>query len=303
MNTDLPGQIALIGSTASGKSSLALELARKSGAVILSLDSLSIYREIDIASAKPGPEERGEVPHYGIDILFPDEPFDVIRYLDLYRLASSEAAVEERPLIVVGGSSFYLKILLEGISPLPPLDTERKRKLEELMKETSGAYRLLEESDPRYAKRIAPSDRYRIEKAVQIFLATGMTPTEYFRRHPPRPVITTPLPLFEITRGREELRERITLRTDTMLEEGLIDEVAMLEYRYGRAPNPMKAIGIREVLDYFDGVYSYGEMRERIIIHTAQLAKRQQTFNRSQFGKVVRGSADELKEEILPLLR
>ena len=105
-------EIALIGATASGKSSLALELARKYRALILSLDSLALYREIDIASAKPTRQDRGDIPHYGIDLLTPDEPFDVTRILTLYKECSEKSRRENRQLIIVGGSSFYLKILL-----------------------------------------------------------------------------------------------------------------------------------------------------------------------------------------------
>jgi len=298
MSRDAVPQIALIGSTASGKSSLALELAQENGALILSLDSLSIYREIDIASAKPSAEERRSVPHYGIDILSPDESFDVTRFIGLYREVRSRSLESGRPLLIVGGSSFYLKILLEGISPLPEADASLQKELARLLRDLPRAYATLEHLDPDYAKRIAPSDRYRIEKALLITHTTGKGPSEYYRENPPQPVISGELPIFEIGRDREELRQRIRQRTEEMLAMGLIDEVTELERRYGRKPNPMKAIGIREVLDYLDGLYDFETMREKIITNTARLAKRQQTFNRSQFDNVVRGNTKELKEII-----
>ncbi len=291
-------QLALIGSTASGKSALALETAARFGAIILSLDSLSIYRQIDIASAKPSPAERGEIPHFGIDLIRPDEPFDVLQFVDLYREARRESVKRKAPLIIVGGSSFYLKILLEGISPLPPIDEEIRNKVNGLISDLPKAYTILRDIDPEYADTLAPSDRYRIEKALLISLSTGQGPSGYFRDHPPLPVIEEPLPMYEILTEREVLRKRIAQRTDRMLSEGLVDEVLFLESTYGRRPSPMKAIGIREVLDYLDGMYDYAQMREKIITHTARLAKRQRTFNQSQFNHVIRGDIEELRKKI-----
>lgn len=291
-------EIALIGATASGKSSLALELARKYRALILSLDSLALYREIDIASAKPTRQDRGDIPHYGIDLLTPDEPFDVTRFLTLYKECSEKSRRENRPLIIVGGSSFYLKILLEGISPLPDLNSKQRDTLDTLLHDLPYAYETLKELDPEYAQKISSNDRYRIEKALQIYLSTGHPPSEYFALHPPVSSLQRPIPIFEIYRERSVLRERIRQRTHDMIAQGLIDEVAGLEYRYGRAPHPMKAIGIREVLDYFDGRLSRNELEEKIVIHTARLAKRQETFNRSQFQHIIRGEIETIKQTV-----
>ena len=296
-------QIALIGATASGKSSLALELARRHGGIILSLDSLSLYRQIDIASAKPSREELESVPHFGIDLLDPDQPFDVTCFVELYREVSTLAEEKGVPLFIVGGSSFYLKILLEGISPLPSIAPAIRQRVSALLQDLGEAYRFLKESAPKIAASLAPTDRYRIEKALLIHLQTGQDPRDYFQNNPPVPVIRDPLPLFEILHDRAALRRRIALRTEQMLHSGLVDEVAALESRYGRSPNPMKAIGIQEVLDYFDGRLSYEGMREKIIIHTARLAKRQRTFNESQFSAVVRGKREMLEREIGKVLR
>jgi tRNA dimethylallyltransferase len=295
-------QIALIGATATGKSALALKLALRYGGLILSLDSLALYREIDIASAKPDREELAAVPHYGIDLITPDEPFDVIRFLELYREVSHLARTQQRPLFIVGGSSFYLKMLLEGISPLPPIGPEVREETDTMLSEPERAYAYLQEKAPHYAATLSAGDRYRLEKGLLILLQTGQDPRDYFRAHPPKPVIADPLPLFEILRPREELRHRIRLRTERMLERGLVDEVADLESRYGRAPQPMKAIGIREVLAWFDGSWDFSTMREKIITHTARLAKRQRTFNEGQFDRVVRGDASFLEEEIEKVL-
>ena len=303
MSNDPVKTIALLGATASGKSALALELVRKFGGVILSLDSLSLYRHIDIASAKPSKDELRSAPHYGIDLLDPDQPFNVVRYFELYREAYAHAQSLNVPLFLVGGSSFYLKTLLEGISPLPTIDPEIKRRVEEAMEELPTAYRLLQKLSPSTAAKLSSSDRYRIEKALLIALQTGMEPLEYFAANPPKPVVDPPAKLFELTVEPARLRQRISQRTHAMLQAGLVDEVCMLESRYTRAPQSMKAIGIAEVLAYLDGRYDYREMAERITIHTAQLAKRQRTFNRSQFKEVFRGEAKEIEREVEAYLR
>jgi len=290
--------LAIIGSTASGKTALALNIAKEHGGIILSLDSLSVYCEIDIASAKPTLSEREGIPHYGIDLLSPDEPFDVVRFAECYRQASAQAKHLNVPLVIVGGTGFYLKALLEGMSPLPAISEEVRQRVTEGLIDIASAHRQLTQIDPAYAARIEPSDRYRIEKALLIAQATGTSPTEYFRLHPPKPTIQEPLPIYEVAVPRDILRERITLRTSKMLREGLIDEVCMLERKYTRAPNPMKAIGIREVLDHLDGRLNTRQLREAIKTHTAQLAKRQVTFNKSQLKVTFRGSAEEIRGEL-----
>ncbi len=281
-------QIAIIGPTASGKSALAVELAQKYDGIILSLDSLSIYKEIDIASAKPSIEERGGIEHFGIDVVYPDKHFDVTNFIDLYRQAKNNAEKNGKKLIIVGGTSFYLKMLIDGISPLPDIDEHIKQKVDDILGDLPRAYKILSEVDSRYAKRIEPNDRYRIEKALLIYFGTDAAPSEYFATNPPDPIIKGNLPIYEIVVDRDLLRKRISKRTDQMLSKGLIDEVCMLERKYTRTPPAMKAIGIREVLDYLDGIYSYDQLREKIIINTARLAKRQRTFNATQFGDTIK---------------
>jgi len=129
---------------------------------------------------------------------------------------------------------------------------------------------------------------------LNLYYETGLTPTEYFSQNPPKPTITKALPIYEISVDREILRDRIRIRTQKMLDMGLIKEVSNLEKKYGRTPNCMKAIGIKEVLDFFDNIYTKEDMKERIIINTARLAKRQRTFNRSQFTKKISLPLDKL---------
>lgn len=282
-------QIAIIGPTASGKSDLSLRLAAKYNALILSIDSLSVYRHIDIASAKPSKAERAHIPHYGLDILEPSEHASVFTFIHEYTRARTNAQANGQNLIIVGGSSFYLKSMLEGLSEIPEISEETKTKTALLLNDMESAYRLLEQIDPERMSKIAPNDRYRIEKMLEIYLETDIAPSKWFALHPPKPFISE-CPVLDLEINRDLLRARISFRTRTMVENGLIDEVAELERLYGRAPNSMKAIGIIETLDFLDGKTDRGQMIEQITIHTAQLAKRQQTFNSNQFTADLKGN-------------
>ena len=292
-------QLAIIGPTASGKSDLAIAVAKEIDAIILSLDSLSLYREIDIASAKPNRSERAAVPHLGIDILYPDEPFDVTLFGKIYRQAYHTALSEEKNLIIVGGTSFYLKVLIDGISPLPTTDPDIIQKVKKAMLKREEAYRMLYDLDPSYMSSIKAGDSYRIEKALGIYYSTGKIPSHYFKEHPSVPIIEGTLPLYRILVEKSVLRKRIATRTENMLKQGLIDEVACLEKKYTRKPNAMKAIGIKETLDFLDGRSSKRALKEKIITHTARLAKRQTTFNRSQFKDHVALEAEDLKHKMI----
>ena len=280
-------QIAIIGSTASGKTAKAIEYAKKNNANILSLDSLAIYKEIDIVSAKPTLKERDGVKHFGLDIIYPNDSFDVTLFIKLYKEAKTDSIKEGKSLVIVGGTSFYLKSLIQGLSPMPTISSEiRKKSLQTIEQGVIEAYDILFKIDSDYMQNIASTDSYRIEKMLNLYYQTGLTPTEYFRANPPQPTIIEPLPIYEIQVDREILREKIKERTQKMIDMGLVEEVAYLEKSYTREPNCMKAIGIKEVLDYFDGVHSFEQMQEKIVINTARLAKRQRTFNRSQFDTI-----------------
>jgi len=275
-------ELALIGPTASGKSDLALKLALENNAYILSLDSLSLYKEIDIAAAKPSKEELSLIQHFGIDIISPNEEFSVGTFAQIYKDLKQQCINDKKNLVIVGGSSFYLRTLLQGLSVIPQYSHETKLKVKEFLSDLPSAYDFLLKTDPEYMNNIDENDKYRIEKMLLISVQTGLSPTAYFEQNPPKPIIET-LPIYEIDVERDYLKERITLRTQKMLDMGLVNEVCHLEHTYTRSPNALKAIGIIEVFDYLDGRLSHEEMKDEIILHTVQLAKRQQTFNRTQF--------------------
>ena len=284
-------EIAIIGSTASGKTALSLELAEKTNSIILSLDSLCVYKEIEIASAKPTLEERGNIIHFGIDEVFPNEEFDVIKFIELYKKSKEYAIKNDKNLIIVGGTGFYLKALIDGLS----LGIETKIKLDITQEE---AYELLYSIDKDYMQKIEKNDRYRIEKAYAIYKQTGLSPTSYFEKNP-KIAAAKDLKIFEILWDKEELKNRISQRTKIMINSGIIDEVIFLEKKYTRAPNCMASIGIVETLEYLDGKLSKQELEEKISLNTAKLAKRQNTFNKGQFSNKTSNIIENLNSDII----
>ena len=284
-------EIAIIGSTASGKTALSLEIANKTNSIILSLDSLCVYKEIEIASAKPSLEERGNIIHFGIDEVYPNEEFDVIKFIELYKKAKDYAIKNDKNLIIVGGTGFYLKALIDGLSK----GIETKIKLDIPQQD---AYDLLYEIDKEYMQKIEKNDRYRIEKAYSIYKQTGLSPTSYFERNP-KIALAKDLKIFEILWDKEELKNRISQRTKIMINSGLIDEVIFLEKIYTRSPNCMASIGILETLEYLDGKLSKQELEEKISVNTAKLAKRQNTFNKGQFLDKTSNIIENLNSDII----
>lgn len=284
-------EIAIIGSTASGKTALSLEIADKTNSIILSLDSLSVYKEIEIASAKPTLEERGNIIHFGIDEVYPNEEFDVIKFIELYKKAKDYAIKNEKNLIIVGGTGFYLKALIDGLSK--GIDSKIKLDIPQ-----NEAYDLLYEIDKEYMQKIEKNDRYRIEKAYAIYKQTGLSPTSYFEKNP-KIALAKDLKIFEILWDKEELKNRISQRTKIMVNSGLIDEVIFLEKKYSREPNCMASIGIIETLEYLDGKLSKQELEEKISANTAKLAKRQNTFNKGQFLDKTSNIIENLNSDII----
>ena len=284
-------ELAIIGTTASGKTALSLEIANKTNSIILSLDSLCVYKEIDIASAKPTKIERGDIVHFGIDEVFPNEKFDVIEFLNLYKNAKEYAEKNMKNLIIVGGTGFYLKALVDGISDGLKENTNLDMSL-------NDTYNLLYSLDKEYMQKIEPNDKYRVEKAYSIYKQSGLTPSEYFLKNP-KIALSPNLPIFEILWEKDELINRISLRTKQMIKAGLIDETIKKKKKYTRGPNCMSSIGIVETLEYLDGKISKQELEDKIIQNSLKLAKRQNTFNKGQFTNRVSNIIPSLNSEII----
>ena len=284
-------ELAIIGTTASGKTALSLDLASKTNSIILSLDSLCIYKEIDIVSAKPTAIERDGIIHFGIDEIYPNENFDVVEFLKLYEKAKNYAKTNSKNLIIVGGTGFYLKAIIDGIST--GVDTKIKLDISH-----DEAYELLYKLDKNYMQKIEKNDKYRVEKAYAIYKQSGLTPTQFFEKNKKEP-LSKDLKIFEIIWEKDELINRIKQRTKQMIKSNLIDEIIYLEKKYTRSPNCMASIGIVETLEYLDGKIDKIELEEKIAQNTIKLAKRQNTFNKGQFLNKISNSLDGLNSEII----
>ena len=265
-------ELAIIGTTASGKSDLAIKVAREFNAVILSLDSLCLYKEIDIASAKPNKDELELVSHFGVDLVMPDMDFCVGDFIDEYKKAKLYAQQNNSMLIITGGSGFYLKSMLSGLSP----------KIEPLKIEISDdeIWNLAVEIDKEFCAKFSKNDKFRLHKWYQIYTQTNEIPTQWLQLNTGEPMIKN-LTIYELVWDKFELIERIKTRTKNMLENGLIDEARYLFGRYDSALKPLNSIGLKEAKDYLDGRINLNELNDLITIHTTQLAKRQRTFNKS----------------------
>ncbi len=293
-------EVAILGPTASGKTTLSLELAKTCNGIVLSLDSLSVYKEINIASAKPTKEERSDIPHFGIDEIYVNEHFSSALFFEIYKLAKEEALKNKKNLIIVGGTSFYLKSLVEGLNPKPNISEEIKKKIKYIS--IKDGYEMIKKYDPVYADKISSKDKYRIEKWLEIFFATDKPLTDYFNSSNKSPLIKD-LKIYEIEINRSKLKNKIDLRTNKMIQTGLIDEVLYLEKKYTRAPKAMNSIGIKETLEYLDGYLNLQELQTKITNKTAQLAKRQSTFNKSQFKGIIKADTKTLRKLIQSYLQ
>lgn len=290
-------EIAILGATASGKTELSLQMAQKHNAIILSLDSLSVYKQINIASAKPSIQERNGILHFGIDERSVDEPFNVTLFFELYKKAKKFCTNNNKNLIIVGGTGFYLKSMCEGISKKPKISNAIKEEIKLIMQDQKSAYAKLEQLDISSAGSIKANDAYRIEKWYEIYLGTNLIASEYFQNEKKEPVLHD-IALFEVDMDRTLLKTRIAQRTSIMIKKGLIDEVVALEKSYTREPNAMRAIGIKETLEFLDGFLNKEELQEHIVTNTARLAKRQRTFNKTQFDPHTKGDKDFLSLKI-----
>ncbi|WP_086277725.1 tRNA (adenosine(37)-N6)-dimethylallyltransferase MiaA [Campylobacter devanensis] len=264
-------EFAIIGTTASGKSDLAIKVARELDGVILSLDSLCLYKEINIASAKPSSDELAFVKHFGIDIASPNDEFCVGDFIAEYKQALAYAKNLDIPLIITGGSGFYLKAMLSGLAP--------KTKPIKIDISDDEIWNLAVKIDSEFCSKFSKNDKFRLHKWYQIYTQTSAIPSQWLRDNTSQPVIKN-LPIFELVWDKIELIERIKIRTKNMLQNGLIDEAEYLFKHYNNSLKPLNSIGLKECKEYLNGKINLSELENLIIIHTTQLAKRQRTFNK-----------------------
>ncbi|WP_232265250.1 tRNA (adenosine(37)-N6)-dimethylallyltransferase MiaA [Helicobacter pylori] len=271
-------------------------MAQELDAEIFSLDSLSIYKEINIASAKPSLKERKNIKHYALDCLNIDEKNNAPLFKTL--LEDAMRVSPKEILLIVGGSSFYLKSILEGLSHMPKLSGEQIVKIEQEIAALSNPYTFLKSIDPNMAFKLHPNDTYRIHKALEIFYATHTPPSEYFKANPKRP-FEHAISLFALSIEKTVLHNNIKQRTKNMLDCGLIEEIKALYTQYPKDSQPFKAIGVKESVLYLEKRLTLKELEETIISNTMKLAKRQNTFNKTQFNNLYMGSVGEIRHAIL----
>ncbi len=285
MSGSLPPAIFLMGPTASGKTALALELVKNHDCEIISVDSALVYKGMDIGTAKPDARMRAQAPHRLIDLIDPAEAYSAANFReDALREMADITAAGKVPLLV-GGTMMYFKFLRDGAADLPKADEAiRQQLLEEgLEKGWPAMHERLAGIDPESAGRLKPMDSQRIQRALEVYLISGKTLTEYWAEQQTEPLPYHVVNLAVCPSERKRLHERIAERFRIMVADGFIDEVKALRARGDLDKNmpSIRCVGYRQAWDYLDGEYDYDEMVERGIIATRQLAKRQITWLRS----------------------
>lgn len=290
----------LTGPTASGKTAAGLELARRLNAEIVSLDSMALYRGMDIGTAKPTAAERAAVPHHLIDVIDPHEEYSVAEYVAAAERAVSEIAARRRVPLFVGGTPLYLKALLRGIFAGPPADWDLRNRLQEVADREGdeALHQRLAVVDPASARRLHARDRRRVIRALEVFEKTGQSITELQRQFDRARPAEACL-VFMLDWPREQLIQRIDSRVDAMFAAGLVDEARrLLSSPMPPSRTAGQAVGYREVFEHLRGQRDLPETIELVKLRTRQFAKRQMTWFRS-LSEVRRIPADRPAEELV----
>ncbi|MDR3088880.1 MAG: tRNA (adenosine(37)-N6)-dimethylallyltransferase MiaA [Desulfobulbaceae bacterium] len=278
--------LVLVGPTAVGKTALSLRIARRFHCEIISLDSMQVYRHLDIGTAKISQEEMGGIAHYCLDVVEPDEDYNAARYVLDARAAITMIRAAGKIPLLVGGSGLYLRALEHGLFAAPPFDTHIRKELEKQI-ETEGIEKLHQElsvCDPETAARIARRDRARVLRALEVFRATGLPLSAHLQRQHRNGAAANNGELFikiGLDCPRDLLYRRIEERCRTMLDEGLIDETRRaLAAGVAADCQALKAIGYRHVLSWLRGENDYEKMLELFMRDSRRYAKRQFTWFR-----------------------
>ncbi|HEC07390.1 MAG TPA: tRNA (adenosine(37)-N6)-dimethylallyltransferase MiaA [Thiolapillus brandeum] len=290
----LPPAIFVMGPTAAGKTELAVALARELPVDVISVDSALVYRHMDIGTAKPGPELLGEVPHALVDICEPEETYSAARFRNDALEKMQESARAGRIPLLVGGTMLYFRALEHGLSDLPESDAQIRAGLQRRLEKEGSAvlHRELSQLDLRAAKRIHANDPQRILRALEVMEISGK-PLSLLQEQKGEKLPYEVIKLVRAPAERAVLHERIARRFGLMLEQGFEEEVRRLMARPGFSEQlpSMRAVGYRQMIGYLLGRMTQEEMREKGVIATRQLAKRQFTWLRRE------NSVDWLNEE------
>ncbi|HEX4986825.1 MAG TPA: tRNA (adenosine(37)-N6)-dimethylallyltransferase MiaA [Burkholderiales bacterium] len=274
-----------MGPTASGKTGVALELARRFPVEIVSVDSAQVYRHMDIGTAKPDLATRLRFPHHMVDVIEPNERYSAARFREDALGLMRDICARGRVPLLVGGTMLYFKALREGLADLPEADAAARAVIDGMAAEAGwpALHRELGRVDPQTAARLDPNDSQRIQRAMEIFYLTGRAMSDLIAERGPADLPYRLVPMALLPADRSKLHERIAARFEEMLELGLIDEVRRLREEYVLRPDlpSMRCVGYRQAWQYLDGQFPLSGLREKGIAATRQLAKRQLTWLRA----------------------
>ena len=296
--------IVICGPTASGKTKLSIELAKKINGEIVSCDSMQIYKDMSIGTAKPTEEEMQNIKHYLIDCISPETRYSVADYKKQAMEYIKEIFEKGKVPIIVGGTGLYVESLIYNIEYNEiKTDLKYREELEKIAQE-EGLEKLYEKAlkiDEKATRKISNNDKKRIFRILEIYHTTGKTKTkleEESRKNKPEYEFL----LFGLTMDREKLYERINLRVDNMLQDGLVQEVKELLNKYEELPTAIQGLGYKEVVEYLKGDTSKEEMIEKIKLETRRYAKRQLTWFRKYNNLTWLNAQNDLQDNIRIIL-
>ena len=272
----------LTGATASGKTAISLELAKRINAEIISMDSMAIYRLMDVGTAKPTAAHRAQVPHHLIDIIDPDEVFSTSLFHKMAHQKIAEIFERGKEVLFVGGTALYLKAILRGIFQGPPADWDFRKEVEEEIEHFGEEYlhQRLQLIDPVAAHNLHPNDHRRIVRALEVFKITGK-PLSHLQMEFESSTPPEKCRVFALRHERSILHQRIEQRVSTMFEKGLLDEVKQIRSQFqDLSRTASQAVGYKEAAEFLDGELSMEDAIERMRIRTRRFARHQETWFR-----------------------
>lgn len=289
--------VAVCGPTASGKSALSIDMAKALGAEVVNVDSVQVYRGLDIGSAKLTQAEQGGVPHHLLDVFEPSQPANVAQFRELALAAVRDVSARGKVPLLVGGSGMYFTILLHGLAEVPPTPVEVRAAVAVLAPE--AMYEELAAADPETAARLNRNDIQRISRALEIVRVTGKKPSEIFAQHEFAGAEVASL-VIVLCRPRNELYSRIDARSALMVEQGLVEETRAILDRVGDVP-ALETLGYKQAKALLARDLSREKLVHEIALHTRRFAKRQMTYWRNEPAKrgwLTRPSDDETAHEV-----
>lgn len=271
--------LVLTGPTGSGKTDMAISLAKKLGGAIINADAFQVYRELNIATAKPSEAQRLEVPHFLFDFVPVSSSYSVYEYQADLRATIADLQEIHKPIIIAGGTGLYIRAGLYDYS-FPEEKVVDLSVYEKMDDDT--LYAALQKMDPEEAKTIHPHNRIRVLRAIKVYLSSGKKKSEIKAEQKHQPIYDD-VYFFGLNAERAPLYERVNQRVEEMFKAGLVEENRALYEKYGEAPRAFQAIGVKELFPYFRGEKNLEECKEEIQKNTRHYVKRQETFFRHQF--------------------